>query len=349
MAILKPAQIEQFIRSRDPGLKAILIFGPDTGRVRETAIKLVEAVAKSRDDPFNVVHLEDDALVKDPALLADEAQSISLMGGDRVVWIRDAGNGLFNAAKSYLEHASGDALIVAEAGNLRKGTGIRALFEKAKNAGALACYEDTIRDIHGLIDEELAKHDLTIAQDARMALAAALGGDRALSRSELEKLALYCRGQGQVQLHDVEAVCGDSSALTLDDMLDAVFTGDLAVADARFDRLVQSGFAVASVITAASGHVLRLQRMALETDTGRPARQVVDAVRPPVFWKRKDSFVQQLSIWGADALESAALTLSQAELQTREFATLSPSIANRALISLSRRAQVMRGNSSLHR
>jgi DNA polymerase-3 subunit delta len=341
MAVLKPAQIDQFIRSRDPALKAILVFGPDTGRVRETAVRLVESVAGSRDDPFNVVHLEDDVLSKDPALLSDEAQSISLMGGGRVVWVRSAANGFFGAAKSYLEHACGDALIVAEAGNLRKGTGLRALFEKQRNTGALACYEDSIRDIHGLIDEELAKYNLKISQESRVTLASFLGGDRALSRSELEKLALYCRGQGQVELADVEAICGDSSALTLDDMLDAIFSGDLTVADARYDRLVQSGVAVASVITAASGHVLRLRRMALETESGRNARQVVDAVRPPVFWKRKDSFVRQLTIWGSADLESAALTLAQAELQTREFAALSTSIANRALISLSRRAQSM--------
>ncbi len=345
MAIFKPAQFNQFVKFRDPGIAAVLIFGPDRGRVREAAKSLVEATS-GEDDPFNIVHLDDDILGKDPARLADEAQAISLMGGVRSVWVRDAGTGFLNAAKSYLKDPKGDGLIVAEAGDLRKGTGLRGLFEKAKNAACLACYEDSARDVHGLVEDVLSAEGLTIEQDARMMLTSFLGGDRALSRSELEKLVLYCKGKDSVTLDDVEQICGDTSSLALDDLVDAVFGGDLTQMDVQFNRLVQSGTAAAPLISSLMSHTNKLQKFALQVESGRSAKQVIDGARPPVFWKRKDAVTRQLSIWDSKSLEAASLTLAEAEKQTRQFASLSEALTGRALLSLSRRAYGirMRGN-----
>ncbi|MGI9481335.1 MAG: DNA polymerase III subunit delta [Hyphomicrobiales bacterium] len=344
MANFKPAQFEQFLRNRDSAIKAFLIFGQDRGRVRESASKLVASVAGDLNDSFNITRLDDDTLAKDPARLADEAQAISMMGGDRVVWVRDAGNGFQAAFKSYSENPVGDALIVAEAGNLRKGTSLRNLFEKARNAAALPCYEDSHTDIHRVIEEQFSQFDLRITNDARMLLVSVLGGDRALTRSEIEKLSLYCQGQGKVEISDVEAVCGDTSALTMDQMLDAVFSGDLAGADKQFSRLMQSGVIASSTISAASNHLIRLQHMAIEVQSGKPTRQVVDATRPPIFWKRKNAFARQLQIWDPESLQAASHTLSEAELKSREMADLANAIVSRAFISISRRAR----NMSLH-
>ncbi|MGI9371439.1 MAG: DNA polymerase III subunit delta [Hyphomicrobiales bacterium] len=341
MAIFKPAQFNQFVRSRDPKIAAILIFGPDRGRVREAAKSLVEAVS-GEDDPFNIVHLDDDVLGKDPARLADEAQAISLMGGVRSVWVRDAANGFFGAAKSYLTDPRGDGLIVAEAGDLRKGTGLRSLFEKAKNAACLACYEDGARDVHGLIEEVLGAENLTIGQEARMVLAAYLGGDRALSRAELEKLVLYCRGKDRVEIDDIEQICGDTSSLAVDDLVDAVFGGELTQMDVQLNRLLQSGTLAAPLISSLSTHANRLHKFSLQIESGRSAKQIIDGARPPVFWKRKDAVARQLSIWDSKSLEAAGLTLADAEKQTRQHAALSEAIAGRAFLSLSRRAYGIR-------
>lgn len=346
MAIYKPAQFEQFVRNRDPAIKAVLVFGPDKGRVRESASKLIAAVSGNASDSFNVTRLEDDVLVKDPARLADEAQAISMMGGDRTVWVRDAGTGFLVAINSYFKNPVGDALIVAEAGNLRKSSGLRSFIEKSQVAAAVACYEDSHTDIHRVIDEQLSRDNLTITNDARMLLVTILGGDRALTRSEIEKLALYCRGNGKVEADDVEAVCGDTSVLTIDDTLDAVFGGDMAGADRQFGRLLQSGVTASSALTAAGSHIVRLQHMALQMQSGKQAGQVVDAARPPIFWKRKSAFALQLQIWDSESLQSASRTIVEAELKCREISELGNAFVSRAFISISRRARSIsiRGN-----
>ena len=60
---------------------------------------------------------------------------------------------------------------------------------------------------------------LTITPEARELLLSRLGADRALSRSEIEKLALYAGGKGTIEIDDVEAVVGDASELAIDTMI----------------------------------------------------------------------------------------------------------------------------------
>ena len=50
----------------------------------------------------------------DPARLADEAAAISMMGGRRVVRVRDAGNDLTELFEGFLKDPPGDALVVVE-------------------------------------------------------------------------------------------------------------------------------------------------------------------------------------------------------------------------------------------
>ena len=65
--------------------------------------------------------------------------------------------------------------------------------------------------------------DAEASPEALAYLAANLGGDRQLTRRELEKLVLY-KGDagGRVELADALACVGDSADLTLDDLAYAV-------------------------------------------------------------------------------------------------------------------------------
>ncbi len=72
-------------------------------------------------------------------------------------------------------------------------------------------------------------------------LAAHLGGDRLLTRSELDKLTLYAGDGGHIELDDARAVIADSAALSLDDVLLAAAEGDAAALDRALARVFQEG------------------------------------------------------------------------------------------------------------
>lgn len=339
MTVVKGQQIDAFVRKPDPSFCAALIYGPDRGTVGERARSLVTTLAGTTDDPFSIARLDDAALGDDPARLDDEARAIPMMGGPRVVWVQSAGGHLAKTLAAYLKDPAEGAWIIAEAGALAPAAKLRQLFEKAKNAAALPCYADTSRSLDDLIDDELSKHGLTAAPDARYRLAATLGADRGLSRSELEKLCLYCHGQGQVTTDDVEAICGDVSALALDDLVDHTFEGDLTRADADYARLLASGTAVQAVISALFNHLSRLR--AVQSDL--PAKNSIDAamagLRPPLHFSRKSSFKKQIRLWPLEELRRAAAATAETEYRSRGGDGLSDVIVGRHLLSLAHAAR----------
>ena len=73
------------------------------------------------DDPFRLAVLDADPLRQDPARLADEAAQLSLLGGRRVVRVRDADDRLAKTLATVLEAPPGGALVVVEAGDLSAG------------------------------------------------------------------------------------------------------------------------------------------------------------------------------------------------------------------------------------
>src|SRR5260370_10020527 len=88
---LAGARVEAFLRRPDADVRAVLLYGPDAGLVRERAETVARTICPDLQDPFRVADLAAASLVADPARLADEAAQISLMGGSRVIRVREAG------------------------------------------------------------------------------------------------------------------------------------------------------------------------------------------------------------------------------------------------------------------
>src|SRR3982750_3492871 len=120
-----------FIAKPDNAVRAVLIYGPDAGLVRERLNAITRSIAGSADDPFRVSEFGADVLKEDPARLRDEAASMALTGGRRGGGIRDATDTIAGLCGEWLDSATGDALVVFSAGDLPARSKLRLAFEEA--------------------------------------------------------------------------------------------------------------------------------------------------------------------------------------------------------------------------
>ncbi|MCG8696165.1 MAG: DNA polymerase III subunit delta, partial [Minwuiales bacterium] len=268
---LQERQVQGFLNKPDPKVRAVLVYGPDGGLVRERALLLCKTVVADLSDPFRVAVLTGPVLDKDPARLADELGAIALTGGRRVVRLRDIGNKHSKLIESVLAENTGDALLVAEADSLGPRDSLRALFEKASNAAALPCYADAGDSLERLVETSLSEAKLTAEPDAMAYLMENLGSDRMITRRELEKLVLF-KGDdgGSVTLDDARACVGDSSAMALDDVAFACAGGDLAKLEHSLSRCFMAGEASVQVLRRVAQHFQKLHLAATQRDRGEP-------------------------------------------------------------------------------
>ncbi|MGE5478747.1 MAG: DNA polymerase III subunit delta [Bacteroidales bacterium] len=339
---LTGAKAEAFLKAPDSNIRVVLVFGPDSGLVRERVTRLIKGVVADVGDPFRVAELTPAILKDDPARLADEAAAMALTGGRRVVVVRDAGDALSSLFQGFLANPMGDALVVVEAGDLGPRSSLRKLFEGADTGAALASYGDEGGSLAHVIQEELKTAGLTAEPDALSFLMDHLGGDRRLTRAELQKLALYMGEPGRVRLDDVLACIGDTAALSMDDLALATADGDHATAQRVLDRLFREGTHAVAVLRALSRHFQRLHYAAGLMAQGKSADQAMGQLKPPVIFKATDRFRRQLGRWPADRVGRALELLIETEAECKTTGMPAEELCSRAVMQLARAAAARR-------
>jgi DNA polymerase-3 subunit delta len=344
---IKGNDVESFLGSFGEDIAGILLYGPDTGLVHERADRVVATVAGDASDPFRVSELTPDRLQDQPTILADEGAALTFGGGRRVLRLRPAGDKQTVAIASFLKASTG-GLLVAEGGDLGPRSSLRTLFETAKNAAALPCYRDEGGNLERFVVDELSRHGLQAADEAREYLARMLGGDRAVTRRELEKLATYVGPSSagrSISLAEVTACVGDSAALTVEDLVFAVGDGDLATVDRLTDRVLAEGTSPVGVLRAAARHFLRLHLLAA-ADGDREV--LIRALKPPVIFKRHAALYEQFRRWPPVRLRQAITRLTRAELDCKSTRAPAEALCRRTLMELAahapRRSRPVRSN-----
>lgn len=339
MVQIKPQDTDRFLAKPHPAHRVVLIYGSDTGLVAERAAAFAKAVLAGSDDPFALVRLDSAEIAADTGRLADEANTIALFGGNRAIWIKISGNRpIQNAVEAVLAAPPTDSWIILEAGDLKKGTGLRKLCENAPGAAAIACYADNAAALDRLIESELQAAGLSIEADAKDALRNLLGSDRLASRGEIAKLALYAHGSSSVTLENVRAIVGDAGTSAVDEMVDAAALGDSQAFDQDFRRQIAAGTAPFVVANAALRHFQLLHRLRGIVDRGVPAKSVVDGV-PGLFFQRKARVEQALRLWTSDRLAIALERIDRAILESRLQAAIGSEIVGQVLLSIAVQAR----------
>ena len=170
-----------------------------------------------------------------------------------------------------------------------------------------------------------------------------LGSDRMLSRSELEKLATYALGAGEVTLEDAEAVVGDGAATTLEDIAFSTADGNTRSLDRALQRAFDEGVNSVAVVRAAQRHFQRLHRAAGEVAAGSAPDQAMKALRPPVFFRRTAAFRGQLQSWNAARLADALEALTEAEIACKTTGVPAEASCRRTLLAIARRSARIQG------
>jgi DNA polymerase III subunit delta len=193
--------------------------------------------------------------------------------------------------------------VIIEAGDLKKGTGLRKVAEAGREIISVACYGDDVRAVNALIDQELALENLRITQAARLRLNDALGGDRMASRNEIRKLALYCRGAAVIEEEQVLEIVGDASAISVDDCIDAILKGDANALDRAIRKITASKTPIFLVLQASLKLFQLLDLMRSEMDEkGQPPAQAVATLGRHLHFRRKPLVETALKTWNAAAI-----------------------------------------------
>jgi DNA polymerase III subunit delta len=334
---VKNHEADRFVARPAPHIYLYLLFGTDAGLVSERARKIAARATDDPKDPFQLVRIPGDELAADPLRLADEANTVPLFGGRRLITIEAQGKAFIHSLEPVLAAPPRDCTIIIEAGTLKKDAPLRTLCERGKNTAAIQCYPDSARDIERLIDAEVAESGLTVTADAKAYLVSRLGQDRLSTRAELEKLMLYAHGVGEIRLDHVEAIVSDASSLLTDKAVHAAFDGDLPALDTGLRHVLAGMSEHHLLLASALRHALALHRERREAGDAARAREASGFTG--AGFGQREVYDRHLRAWSRTGLDQTISLVAEAIAKTRREPKLAPCLAARTLWTIADRAR----------
>ncbi len=336
MVEVKSHEFDGFLAKSARHYRLVVVYGPDRGLVAERAAQVAATTGVDLSDGFALIRLDASDVQSDPGRLIDEVNAFGLFGGEKLIWVRGAANEkqLVDGLAHLASHPPEGSYLLIEAGDLKKGSALRKVAEGERSVACIACYQDDARALNALIDAELAAANLRITPAARELLLDSIGGDRIASRNEIQKLVLYCMNDDLIDEKHVFEIVGDASAVSTDEVVDAVLSGDPDGFLHAIQKVIASKTAVFLVLQGTMKQVQLLETMRIEMEERQqqPA-QVVQTLGRGIHFKRKPIIEKALRNWNSSDLAREGARLNAAILQSRQNAALEDNLAIQTLLA----------------
>ena len=199
----KEPDIARFLKAPDQKIRCVVLFGTNEGMIADLAQKFALTVCSDLNDAFCVGTLETEAVEKDAGLLFGEYNAVSLMGGRRVVFLKNANNNLTKIIKQLFEQSTSDAMLIITSNTLNTKSSLVTYLKDEAFAAVIGCYDDREENITSAVRSFFIGQNITISPDAMQLLCRRLSADRKASMGELEKLQTYIGNRKNVTLDDV--------------------------------------------------------------------------------------------------------------------------------------------------
>jgi DNA polymerase-3 subunit delta len=122
-----------------------------------------------------------------------------------------------------------------------------------------------------------------------------------------------------VTIDDVRASSGDAGVHSIDDLVYAFASRNIAQSLSSFERLLGEGVQSITLIRSLQNHLLRLHGVkAAMDDHGLDIESAMKMLQPPIFFKQADAFKAQLRMYSQSQLRTLLRQVNELEAKTKQ-------------------------------
>lgn len=298
------ASIGRAVDEPNSNIRFYLFHGQDESQSRALAVRLQEALGASK------TAMAAGAIKSDPALLVDEAASLSLFGGKRIIWIEPATKDIEEGVAALLEGPGAESPVVGIAGSLPKTSTLLKLAESSPLAVACASYIPEGADAERMVIDLGRRVGLKIAPPVAARLAEATGNDQAIAAQELQKLALFVgaspHGPKALEHAAIDAVGADNAEGDFLRLADLALTGEIDELAEELARLPSAGSEGIPVVRSLQRRLLMLAPLRARVERGERVDAIMTSMGRSLFFRDKARVAKMLQKWRAKDLATVA-------------------------------------------
>ncbi|MBL6664533.1 MAG: DNA polymerase III subunit delta [Rickettsiales bacterium] len=321
---LQAYKIQEYIKNiANEQIAGCLLYGPEESVITYRFNFIAKKIVSDLKDPFLVSNISKERLKEDESILADEFYSMSMMGGRKLIMVKDCDNSVAESLKAIFMddhfYEKSNNFILIQGSDLGPTNALRKLAETNNNFVAIPCYEDDEKTIIGFIEALLKNKKIIFNKDVILLLLEKFGKNRQIIISEIEKISTYLGNNNNLDIDTVEKLVKLESEVSADEFVLLFANKDYEKAVNNCEKLFRDNFEPIALIRYLVNYLLKLQMAKIEIE--KDGVTIEEAVKNQrLFFKVENNFKRHVSDLSLEFINGSLKGLAELELKIKSGA-----------------------------
>ncbi|MDC3021424.1 DNA polymerase III subunit delta [Pelagibacteraceae bacterium] len=322
--ILKSYLVEKDITLLDKYF-ITLIYGENIGMKDD-----IKNEIKKFFNDYEKITFTQDEILKDYRILNEQVDNTSLFSQKKIIFISEISDKIKDLISEILENRKSDIKIFLFAQNLDRKSAVRRNFEKNKEVGIIACYQDNERTLSDYVRKNLEGYR-GLSQQMINFLISNSGLNRKTLFHEIKKIKSLFSDKN-IDIKKLPELLNNNNNLDFDDLRDYCLSAEkeklnYSLGSVAFQN--ENAYFYLGILGARIEKLLNLNYLLKKE---KNLDKAIDTIKPPIFWKDKPIFYKQMKKWNIKKLKEAKGTLFKTELKIKKNANLNNNVLLKNLI-----------------
>ena len=303
--IIKYFQIEN-LKTRE--FKLYLLYGKNEGLQKEIIDKYF---IKGFTGEIN--KYEENEILQSSELIIEQILNKSLFSNEKILIVSRASDKIMKFLEKIMEKDLNDIKIIIKSGSLERKSKLRNLFEKNKTLVAIPVYEDDTRVLLQIISQFISKNNLKISRESINLLIDRANGSRESLNLELEKILNYSISNKILEFETIKKITNLSENYSVNELADNI----LLKSNKNVIKILnENNYSEEDCILILRTLLIKSKRLLKIIEINNNIKnidKVIMEIKPPVFWKEKESVKKQVNTWNFEDLKKKIYEINDIE------------------------------------
>ena len=290
-----------------------LLYGENLG-LKKDIRKFIKSGIEKKNNNVEILFLYESEILDNEENFYNFIYSGSLFSNKKIITIYEATDKIIKKISDIYDKYPDNVFLIIFSEILEKKSKLRNFFETNKKTICIPCYLDNERDLRVIALSELKKNNIMLSQETVNLLIEKSNSDRNNLRNEIKKIHSYSLNKKKLELNDIKSLLNFSGDYKSDIFINECLCGNIN----QYKKII-SEFYVNTInqillLRILSNKIRRLLKIKAEESKSNNVVNLINNVKPAIFWQEKPLVKKQLSIWSLNDLKKIIGEINNTEL-----------------------------------
>ena len=302
-----------------------LLYGENFG-LKKDIRDIIKTAVKQKNDSIEMLSLYETEIINNEENFFNFIYSGSLFNNKKIITISEASDKIMKKITSVYNEYPENVFLIIFSNILEKKSKLRNFFETKKKTICIPCYLDSEKDLEAIAQSEFKKNNISLSREAINLLIEKSNSDRNNLRNEIEKIKSYSLNKKNLELNEIKSLINFSGDYKSDILVNECLCGDISQYKKIISELYVNTVSQILLLRILSNKAQRLLKIKEQENKSNNLDNLINAIKPAIFWKEKPMVKRQLSIWSLDELKKVISSINNTEYLCKKNSQVSKAI-----------------------